>query len=86
MRERPKNADDNDREVVLEKAPDGKELIKITIKARVPGGKRVLLQLQVSLLTRTDQSDWFHRSFGQVAPRPTTNLQARALGSGYLEK
>ena len=39
MRERPKNADDNDREVVLEKAPDGKELIKITIKARVPGGQ-----------------------------------------------
>ena len=38
---RPKNADDKilAREVVLEKAPDGKELIKITFKAHVPGGK-----------------------------------------------
>ena len=38
---RPKDADDKilDREEVLEKAPDGKELIKITIKARVPSGQ-----------------------------------------------
>ena len=38
----PKNADDKilAREVVLEKAPDGKELIKITVKAQVPGGAR----------------------------------------------
>ena len=38
---RPKNVDDKilDREVVLEKAPDGKELIKITVKAHVPGGQ-----------------------------------------------
>jgi len=36
---RPKNVNDKilDREVVLEKAPDGKELIKITVKAHVPG-------------------------------------------------
>ena len=27
------------REVVLEKAHDGKELIKITVKAQVPGGQ-----------------------------------------------
>ena len=38
---RPKNANDKilAREVVLEKAPDGKELIKITVKAKVPGGQ-----------------------------------------------
>ena len=38
---RPKNADDKilAREVVLEKAPDGKELIKISVKAKVPGGQ-----------------------------------------------
>jgi hypothetical protein len=38
---RPKNADDMilAREVVLEKAPDGKELIKISVKAKVPGGQ-----------------------------------------------
>jgi hypothetical protein len=36
---RPKNIDDKilAREVVLEKAPDGKELIKITVKTHVPG-------------------------------------------------
>ena len=38
---RPKNVDDKilAREVVQEKAPDGKELIKITIKAHVPRGQ-----------------------------------------------
>ena len=36
---RQKNVNDKilAREVVLEKAPDGKELIKITVKAQVPG-------------------------------------------------
>ena len=35
---RPKNVNDKilAREVVLEKAPDGKELIKITVKTQVP--------------------------------------------------
>ena len=43
--ERPKNANGNvlDREVILEKTPDGKESIKITIKARVPGGQEGLI-------------------------------------------
>ena len=38
---RPKNVNDKilAREVVLEKAPDGKELIKITVKAHVPRGQ-----------------------------------------------
>ena len=38
---RPKNVYDKilAREVVLQKAPDGKELIKITVKAKVPGGQ-----------------------------------------------
>jgi len=38
---RPKNTDDKilSREVVLEKAPDGKGLIKITVNARVLGGQ-----------------------------------------------
>ena len=46
---RPKNVDDKilAREVILEKAPDGKELIKITVKAKCPAGKKVLLPLQV---------------------------------------
>jgi len=38
---KPKSTDDKilDREVVREKTQDGKESIKITVKARVPGGK-----------------------------------------------
>ena len=38
---RPKNVNDKilAREVVLEKAPDGKELIKIIVKAQVAGGQ-----------------------------------------------
>ena len=38
---RPKSVNDKilAREMVLEKAPDGKELIKITVKAQVPGGQ-----------------------------------------------
>jgi len=38
---RPNNVNDKilAREVVLEKAPDGKELIKIAVKAQVPGGQ-----------------------------------------------
>ena len=37
---RPKNVDDTilAREVMLEKSPDGKESLKITIKASRPGG------------------------------------------------
>ena len=37
----PKNADDKilAKEVVLEKAPDGTELIKISVIAKVPGGQ-----------------------------------------------
>ena len=37
---RPKNVNDKilAREMALEKAPDGKELIKITVKTQVPGG------------------------------------------------
>jgi len=39
---RPKNVYDKilAKEVVLQKAPDGKELIKITVKVKVPGGAR----------------------------------------------
>ena len=39
--ERPKNVNDKilAREVVLEKTPDGKESLKITLKASRPGGQ-----------------------------------------------
>ena len=42
---RPKNVDDTimAREVTLEKSPDGKESLKITIKASRPGGVRKFL-------------------------------------------
>ena len=75
---RPKNADNKvpDREVVLEKAPDGKELIKITVKAHVPRGKKVLLLLRVGLLSRTDRSDRFHRPVRPVRPRVDQELSS----------
>ena len=64
------------REVVLEKAPDGKELIKITIKDEVPGGKKILLLLRVGLLSRTNQSDRFHRPVRPVSLRADHGLSS----------
>ena len=53
---RPKNVDDKilAREVVLEKAPDGKELIKITVKAHVPGrgGERGFFSCELACYPR----------------------------------
>ena len=89
----PKNVNDKilDREVVLEKAPDGKELIKITVKAKVPGGKKVLLLLQVGLLSRTDRSDRFCRPVRPVSPRADRELSSpssrkRVLGSRMCQR
>ena len=43
---RPKNVDDTilAREVTLEKSPDGKESLKITVKASRPGGQESFLR------------------------------------------
>ena len=89
---RPKNVNDKilAREVVLEKAPDGKELIKNTVKARVPGGQEGLL-LPVGLLIRTDRSDRFRQPARPVCPRADrgpSNPSAWkwVLGSGMCQK
>ena len=78
--ERLKNVNDKilAREVVLEKTPDGKESLKITLKASRPGGKQVPRRTRVGLSLRCDRSD-------RSSPGPTQNIQAQALGSGYLE-
>ena len=57
---RPKNVDDKilDREVVLDRTPDGKESVKVTIKAHVPRGMQILHKTRVGLLSRHDRSDW----------------------------
>ena len=83
---RPQNVDDKilAKEMVLEKAPDGKELIKITVKAHVPGGKRVLL-LPVGLLSRTDWSDRFHRPVRPVSPRADRRLSSPSARKWALE-
>ena len=83
---RPKNIDDKilAREVVLEKAPDGKELIKITIKDEVPGGKKILLLLRVGLLSRTNQPDRFHRPVRPVRPRTDQGLSSPSAGKRVL--
>ena len=57
---RPKNINDKiqAREVTMEKTPDGKESLKITVKASRPGGgKKVPLKRRVGLQLRHDQSD-----------------------------
>ena len=90
---RPKNVNDKilAREVVLEKAPDGKELIKITVKDEVPGGKKVLLLLQVGLLSRTDRSDRFRRPVRPVSLKADRELSSpsarkRVLGSRMCQR
>ena len=90
---RPKNVNDKilAKEVVLEKALDGKELIKITVKAKVPGGKKVLLLLEVGLLSRTDRSDRFRRPVRPVRPRADRELSSpstrkRVLGSRMCQR
>ena len=77
---RPENVDDKilAREVVLEKAPDGKELIKITVKAHVHGGQ----EGSSSATSRPAVQD---RPIRPVRPGLTEDLQAQAPGSGYLE-
>ena len=74
---RPKNADDKilAREVVLEKTPDGKESLKITLKASRPGGQASSSQNSSRPVTQARP----------VIPGPTQNTQAQMLGSGYLE-
>ena len=57
--ERSKNVNDKIlvREVELENAPDGKELLKITIKGLGLGAKQVPCRTRVDLLPRHDRSD-----------------------------
>ena len=83
---RPKSVNDKilAREMVLEKAPDGKELIKITVKDEVPRGKKVLLLLRVGLLSRTNQSDRFHRPVRPVRPRTDQGLSSPSAGKRVL--
>jgi len=91
---RPKNVNDKilAREVILEKAPDGKELIKITVKAKVPGGQeRVLLMLQVGLLSWTNRSDRFCQLVRPVSPRDDQELSSpsarkRGLGNRMCQR
>jgi len=73
--ERPKNANGNvlDREVILEKTPDGKESIKITIKARVPGGQEGV----VSSASRPVVQDRPVRPVDTRADQQPSSLNAR---------
>ena len=83
---RPKDFDDKilGREVVIEKAPGGKELIKIT--AQVPGGKKVLLLLPVGLFSRTDWSDRFCRPVRLVSPRDDLGPSIPSARKWVLER
>ena len=65
---RPMNGNDKilAREVVVQKTPNGKSMLKITVNAPKPRGKEILL---VSLLSKRDRSDRCHQP---VRPNPTT--------------
>ena len=72
------------REVVLEKAPDGKELIKITVKAQVPGG-------QESSSAATSRPAVQDRPIRPVSPRADQRLSSPSarkwvLGSKMCQK
>ena len=83
---RPNNVNDKilAREVVLEKAPDGKELIKITVKAKVPGG-------QESSSTAASRPADQDRPVRPVSPRADQELlspsaRKRVLGSRMCQR
>ena len=82
---RPQNFDDKilAKEVVLEKAPDGKELIKITVKAHVPGG-----QEGASSSSRPAVQDRPVRPISLRADQGLSSLSARkwVLGSGMCQR
>ena len=73
-------------EVVLEKTLDGKESLKITLRASRLGGKLVPRRIQVGLSLRCDWSNQPLDRSDRSSPGPTQNIQAQALGSGYLER
>jgi len=82
----PKNVNDKilSREVVLEKAPDGKELIKITVKTQVPGG-------QESSSAAPSRHAVQDRPVKPVSPRADQELsspsaQKRVLGSRMCQR
>ena len=72
------------REVIAEKTPDGKTTLRIFVNAPKSGGKKVH---PVSLLSRRDRSDRWHRPVIPVRPAQgaAPDLQAKAFGRGYLE-
>ena len=83
---RPKNVNDKilAREVTLEKVPDGRELLKITVKASRPRGKRVTRETRVGLLSRHDWSDRSPLRVSQKADPKLSSLRARKLVLGRL--
>ena len=76
---RPKNVNDKilAREVVLEKAPNGKELIKITVKAQVPGGQ----ESSSAAASRPVVQD---RPVRPVRPRTDQGLSSPSTGKRVL--
>ena len=73
------------REVIKEKTPDGKKNMRIILKPRMLGGKRVLLQATGLLLSR-DQSDRFLRPVPVRSPWwSAPDIQDKVSRSGYME-
>ena len=85
---RPKNVDDTilAREVVLEKTLDGRQSLKITVKASRPeGASKSSIRLKSACCPgATGQTGLPDRS-DRSTLGPTQNIQAQMPGSGYLE-
>ena len=83
---RPNNVEDKilAREVVLEKAPDGKESIKVIVKAQVPGGQ----ESSSSAASRPTIQDRPIRPVNPKADQELSSPSARkwVLGSGMCQK
>ena len=81
---RPNNVNDKVlvRKVVLDKAPDGKESLKVTINAPRLGGKRALHQMPVDLLSRHDRSDRYHQRVRMVRSGSATGQTGPEISPG----
>ena len=85
---RPKNINDKiqAREVTMEKTPDGKESLKITVKASRPGGKKVALKRRVAQQLRHDRSDRLPQLVRRVRQKVGPNLSSLSARKEVLRR
>ena len=85
---RPKNINDKiqAREVTMKKTPDGKESLKITVKASRPGGQESSHKTRVGLLPRHDRSDRSPQPVIPVRQKADPELSSLSTRKKVLER